>query len=330
MFAYAHEKHIPFILSAGDQYDSAEFKSTELLTRLFAIVNRYPEVAFIAVTGNHDPLTPASIYSRVEPHLYPEQFRLIRGEETVEMTEPACTVYAASPAEKRGRVNPLAWVPANRNAAAHAVRIGLGHGSLMIPGKFEEDDFPIGPGFVEEKNLDYLALGHWHSFYQAGERTCYPGAPQPMKFGEQGAVLDITIEGPGAVPHIQKAPITPAYAWEKKELIIDDKNYQTTLETVSSQKNNTIGEITLRGLLSPAAYRDLRQRVELLPASWFSLTVDNQTRIKPSPDEIPSAKEIGYLRGVIDTLLQDGEVQDAVKNRALEKLFLFLFEKELL
>jgi DNA repair exonuclease SbcCD nuclease subunit len=335
MFAYAHKEHIPFVLTAGDQFDSAEFKSTELLTRLFGTVKQYRDVTCIAITGNHDPLMPASIYSRLSPELYPENFRLVRGGETVDLSHFGCTIFAASLAEKRGRENPLTRIPADENGAggtARTVRVGLGHGSLAVPGKFQEDDFPIKISFAAERGLDYLALGHWHSFYQADERTCYPGAPLPMKFDEQGAILDVSIDGPGGIPRIEKAPIEPAYTWEKKEVLLDDANYRSSLENASTNKRNAIGELTIRGVLSPNTYREAEQIIEGLPASWFSLTVDNRTSIKPSPDEIPSADDIGYLRSVIETLLEGeedvgGDGREDVKTRALEKIFLFLSER---
>jgi DNA repair exonuclease SbcCD nuclease subunit len=53
-------------------------------------------------------------------------------------------------------------------------------------------NFPVSRDAPESQGLDYLALGDWHSFCEippegATAPIVYPGAPEPTKFGEEGA-----------------------------------------------------------------------------------------------------------------------------------------------
>jgi DNA repair exonuclease SbcCD nuclease subunit len=93
--------------------------------------------------------------------------------------------------------SPLAgFAPA---ADAERWRVGMIHGSLRIAGRVERDDVLFDEQEVAASGLDYLALGHWHSFAQGrhGDTTwAYPGAPEPVAVDQDGAgqVLLVTLE----------------------------------------------------------------------------------------------------------------------------------------
>ena len=64
------------------------------------------------------------------------------------------------------------------------------HGSLAVPGRFDADEVSFTDQEVAQSNLDYLALGHWHSFREgrAGKTTwAYSGAPEPVALDQDGA-----------------------------------------------------------------------------------------------------------------------------------------------
>ena len=73
------------------------------------------------------------------------------------------------------------------------------HGSLAVPGKFDQDDVLFTDAEVAASDLDYLALGHWHSYREgrSGSTTwAYSGAPEPVALDQDGAgqVLRVDLE----------------------------------------------------------------------------------------------------------------------------------------
>ena len=72
------------------------------------------------------------------------------------------------------------------------IHIGLLHGSRRGSPEWDyrKKDLPFSPEDLLAWNLDYVALGHYHSFdvIAEGGRTlaCYPGSPEGKRFGENG------------------------------------------------------------------------------------------------------------------------------------------------
>jgi DNA repair exonuclease SbcCD nuclease subunit len=105
--------------------------------------------------------------------------------------------YAALDLALFGRVFPTKRAPespfASLHVAAHSDvtwRVGMIHGSLRVEGKVERDDVLFTDAEIGTSGLDYLALGHWHSFRQgrAGATTwAYAGAPEPVAVDQDGA-----------------------------------------------------------------------------------------------------------------------------------------------
>jgi DNA repair exonuclease SbcCD nuclease subunit len=74
-----------------------------------------------------------------------------------------------------------------RSPGETAIRIGIAHGSLGDRDNLPADDHLIDRYVVDERGLDYLALGHWHRPSRHPDRrsivrTVYPGVPEPMRF----------------------------------------------------------------------------------------------------------------------------------------------------
>jgi DNA repair exonuclease SbcCD nuclease subunit len=81
------------------------------------------------------------------------------------------------------------------------------HGSMPIPGKFDKDEVLFTEEEVAASGLDYLALGHWHSFREgrAGNTTwAYSGAPEPVALDQDGAgqVLIVELERRDGSPKV--------------------------------------------------------------------------------------------------------------------------------
>lgn len=346
LFSYARERGIATILCAGDQFDTGELKSTDLISRLFSVIAGYPEIRVIMIAGNHDPLIPNTIYRRIlTQRMLPDNLHIAGQRETIrlgsanESEEEHCVIFASSLTAKTGRENPLHWIP--EEGDADEIRIALAHGSLAIPGKYQEDDFPIPRDLTRRKALDYAALGHWHSAFRENERIGYPGTPEPIQFGEKGSVLDVTIEHHGAIPAVAVVPIEPQYSWEREVVHINNTNVEHTIETMKSRHPRTIKQLKLEGILSSIAYAELKEALTIAEANFFSLRIEDAIDISPSEEEIATLDSIDHLGEVVKTLMNGRDIVPSIdedvsadthdiKTAALDRLYHFIRRKELL
>ena len=250
IFAYAHREGIRLILCAGDQIDSGELRDTSVLLRLFGIIARFPEIQVVMITGNHDPYTAGSIYTRVDVGSTPANLRLLSRPEILELPDFGVRLYAAPLVERYGRSNPIVELAGNGRgdagpqgppaddpapaAAAPPVTIGLAHGSLAVNDTVggESDAFPIPPAFAAEAGLDYLALGDWHSYLKSGDRTYYPGTHEPLAFGDDAGALHVRIASHGARPEVKRVDAA-VMRWTEVSQPITDGSVESFLKGLS-------------------------------------------------------------------------------------------------
>ena len=143
----------------------------------------------VLLPGNHDPLTPRSVYHR--DHRFrrglPDYVRVV-DEPGWELPLGAGAVVVASPCTSHaGQTNLVESLP-RREAGDTRIRIGLAHGQTFDVEGWQTN-FPIARGSAAERGLDYLAVGDTHSFREvepdAPAPTVYPGAPEATSFGEK-------------------------------------------------------------------------------------------------------------------------------------------------
>lgn len=343
---HADKQQIGLILVCGDQFEDGEFKSPDLIAELFSIIGAFPHIKVLMIAGNHDPLVPNNIYDRIDASLYPPNLTMIRRSETVLLEEEECIIFAASLFSKTSRKNPLDWIIESERGTEQLVRIGMGHGSLAIEGKFNPDDFPIDPQFRRNAGLDYLALGHWHSSFHSDDATYYPGTPEPMTFNQNCSVLEVEIEAPGQTPTVRKTEIEPYYRWLRKTVTLYENESGTgpLIQLIESCDDRTILHLTVEGLLPPATCERIRQQLSIAEHTLFALIVEDNLSVTVGNEAFPGASSIGYLRNVIDRCaageavrVHDGGLPDSekvrqeeVKNDVLARIYDFLRGKELL
>ena len=90
-----------------------------------------------------------------------------------------------------------------------------------------EPDYPIPRDAASRLGLDYLALGHWHSFarYDADDGVCrmaYAGTHETTKFGERdsGNAVIVEIAQRGSPPKLTRIK-TGRLDWRTVERTID-------------------------------------------------------------------------------------------------------------
>jgi DNA repair exonuclease SbcCD nuclease subunit len=201
------ERRVDVALICGDLFDSnaQPRRSVErAVSELRRLVDRGVHV--VIIPGTHDVYDSRSIYRAFDlavmaglpagsdqlAVLTPERGELL-------LADLDLIVYGRVFPTKRAPHSPLDGFGA---AADHRARwkVGMIHGSRLLPGVVEADDVMFTDEEVARSGLDYLALGHWHSFStgQAGGTTwAYAGAPEPVAVDQDGAghALIVTLDG---------------------------------------------------------------------------------------------------------------------------------------
>ncbi len=299
LFEYARGKGIGLIISAGDQFDNGEARDASLIYRLFGIIRNYPEISVIMIAGNHDPFTGTSIYNSIDDADYPGNLKFIRKREVITFEDSKIEIYAASCVEKFSSKNPVDWIGPSREGYT---RITMAHGSLKIEGMYNPNDFPIDVDSAKKRHIDYLALGHWHSYYNLDENIYYPGTIEPLQAGDEGCALEVELAA-GHSPVVKKITGLNVFSWQSKEIKIDDGNFETVFEELrKGAGKNKILAIKLSGYLSIGNYKRLGHETESLSYDYFRVFADNSTSIKPDIDEITRTLGDGALKKVVHKL----------------------------
>ncbi len=192
------------LLVAGDLFDS-NAQPRRSVERVAAELARLAgrRIRSVLLPGTHDVCDRASIYraydfaelAGVDPGsglvtvLTPER-------PEVRFPELETVVFGRLFATKRAPRSPLAGFSAV--GAPETWKVGMIHGSLLVPGRTDGDEVVFSAEEVAASGLDYLALGHWHSA-QSGTagtvRYAYAGAPEPVAVDQDraGKALLVTL-----------------------------------------------------------------------------------------------------------------------------------------
>jgi DNA repair exonuclease SbcCD nuclease subunit len=177
----ARRNAVNAILCAGDIFDDPNPQEDfwQGLARIFRAHSDSHPPLFL-VPGNHDPLTPDSVWAPNHPfrQLLPDWVHIVDHDDFT---------YELSP--KAGESDLALALPA-RAPGDERLRIGCVHGCTFdIPGF--QTNFPVARDAGITRGLDYLAIGDTHSFRDVTTGglvpTVYPGAPEQTRFDEDNA-----------------------------------------------------------------------------------------------------------------------------------------------
>lgn len=204
---------VDLVLICGDLFDSNSQprRSVErAAAELSKLVARH--VPVVVIPGTHDCYDAASIYrvfDLAEMAGAPADSGLVTvltdGRRRADFGQIGVSVLSRVFPAKRAAESPLIAIRSDVEAArADGPRagnwlIGMVHGSIAQPGRFEHDEVIVTDEEIEQSGLDYLALGHVHSVREgrAGNVSwAYSGAPEPVALDQDGAgqVLLINLE----------------------------------------------------------------------------------------------------------------------------------------
>jgi len=300
------QEQAAFILAAGDCFESNRVSKT-LLYEAKEVLRNAPCPVYI-LPGNHDPLSQDSIYTiRDEWQSLPAGVSVLRDPRPV--TVAGATLYPCPCTARVSAKDPTGWIPARQ--PGDGVRIGVAHGSWQVLPELPADDYPIAPDAAAGRDLDYLALGHWHSTFPqpggAAGRTFYSGTHEQASFGERdsGNVLVVEIRGPGQTP-IASRRRTGRFVWKQEEFEVrDDSSIETLRDRVQKIDNaqGSIVRIVLKGVVPPVLRRETVRVLDEAEPRFYSLEIDDTALITSLATMDVGSLPSGLMRRVATRLL---------------------------
>ena len=269
--ALAEEREADLLLLAGDLLDSdAAFSETgRMLERVFS---RLDIPVFIA-PGNHDWYGPRSPWDRLE---LGERVHVFRSErmECIALPELGARIWGSAFCG-RSRGAPLEGFEAEKDG--DIVDIMLLHGEVGAPRSLYG---PVTEAQLERSGMDYVALGHVHSFSglrRAGDTFyAWPGCPEGRGFdetGEKGVILAEVEPGQCRVEFI------PLAGRRYESLEVDITNEEDPVEAVlgalPDDTQRDIYRIVLRGGRSWPP--DVPGLVRALESRFFALELRDES-----------------------------------------------------
>lgn len=291
MVTYAAENGVSVILIAGDLFDTprpAPYAEQYVLS----VIGAHPEIDFLVLAGNHggayaptDPPTNYHTFSDRDFTVYDY------GEVVIAGTENNAAV-GSLPALDPDRLNIVTL-----------------HGALTDS---ISDLSAINLKFYRGRNIDYLALGHYHAFRREALDTrgvhCFSGTPEGRGFdetGEKGFVLIDTaghrlssVFIPFAKRQIRVIPVDISRLFSQKEI-----EKQMLASLVGIPREDMV-RITLRGFSEPDMHKDPAQLRALLDDRFFFSEVIDESNLSLRPDMYRN--DVSLRGEFVRTVMQSG------------------------
>ena len=253
------------------------------------------------ISGNHDPLVPGSVWDHAAWQSH-SNLHLLTEAKPLEID--GATLYPCPLFEKHSSKDPTRWINAIDD---RKIAIGIGHGTVGGVAQGELD-YPIARNVTAGAGLDYLGLGHWHSFasYESADgavRMAYSGTHETTKFGERdsGNALLVEIEERGAVPML--TPIRTGGLWWKKieRRFAESGDAARLREEVESlpDADKTLLDLQIEGVLEQDDQAELVRLNELVRARLLYGRIDASSLApRPGDNRWLDTLPVGVLREV--------------------------------
>jgi len=295
----AKANRVEFVLVAGDTFEDNGVD--RILVQTVADKLAAVGLPVFVIPGNHDPYVPGSVWEHPAWKSAGNVGVLLR-EEPVEV--PGGVLYPCPVREKRSGKDPTAWI---RALESQEVAVGVAHGTVEGIHQ-EEPEYPIPRNAANRSGLDYLSLGHWHSFatFPSAEgvvRMAYAGTHEPTGFGERnsGNALIVEIPGRGVPPQVNPVR-TGSLEWVAVEEEVretgDLPRLRERIETMSDPTRKLL-DIRVRGLLAAGDHGEIARIQDLLGSRFLYGRLDTaQLRPSPADDDWLSSLPRGIIRDV--------------------------------
>ena len=325
----ALELQVDIFLIAGDVFDSPFPSQVNIAFFTQQLKRLLDKGIFVTqIPGNHDYLAQGCVYLRddffksaIRPTTAGQQanFRFITKEaDTWVIPELNLTIHASADTKQKSRVSPLSGFQKNPKTKFN---LGLVHGSLQ--GISDDANYPINKADIAKLDLDYLALGDWHSTLDVSVKDAkafYSGSPEAVAVDQTGAGKVLYIE----LAESKAAKITPLTVGSKKitKLSLDLGKFkdiaQLLRELEEYQGSQTVLLVEFIGMRNLGFDLNLEDLHRHLQNKFFYLRLEDKSQLKISAEELQKyPKEL--ITGKFIQILQAQKANDPVKDELVDR-----------
>lgn len=319
---YAKQNLISVVILAGDMFDSAKISNKTLL-RVFNTISNARETDFLYLSGNHDE--KALLYDRED---LPKNLKFFNDLWTSFQYENVI-------------ISGINFT--NTNIATYTDTLDLDEDNINIvvlhgqtaEYKSKDDAEVISLPKLKNKNIDYLALGHIHSY--AKERLdlrgeyVYSGCLDGRGFDELGEKGFSLIEIENDKIKSEFVPFSSRIFYNLGYTVDENQNWYSQIDKyIAELKNNysekSVVKISLSGEISPSYEVDLKYFTDKLNEFFFFAKIYDRTSLKITLEDYQNDKSI--VGEFVRTVLAE-KIDKELSNKILKVGLNALTKKEI-
>lgn len=301
----AEDRDAVAVVVAGDVFDRSEV--SDLVVRQTLAAMQESTVPWILLPGNHDPDGSASVWDRVERIGRETRVRVARSQEPILLSGNALAILPAPLTRRHQFADPTEHFDTQATPAG-AARIGLAHGSVrnrLAPSA--ETHNMIAEDRAQTADLDYLALGDWHSAREIAPKSWYAGTPEPDNFDQtSGTALVVDVAGLGASPVVECVRVS-RYHWHKLSVSLQSPDALAQLKAaiapLSEQLSTAVIDLSIAGAISLADRNSIEQELANLEAGCQVIRGHyEQLFEEPTEADLDDLGRQGFIASVVSRL----------------------------
>jgi len=334
----AISERVDVVLVSGDLFDSNVQGQNDIdfvVEQFKKLENKNIPVCLIG--GTHDFICSNSVLKKAKfSDILKNTHLLDKDNPFVKFDDLDLTVYGVSLTSNKSPKSPLRDFPQDGKSK---LNVGMVHGSFDT-GQVDKDDWVFTSGEIESNGLNYLACGHWHSYFEIPTkkvRALYPGSPELIAIDQKdsGNVVLVDIDASGKVKTEKKKIGKRKY----ERLVLDAertfKGDTLKIELAKRADPDLIMDVEITGMVDLELKKEVDVLVEELEDKFFRLRVKDSSHIKLGeidPSKYPESVTIGkFVRAMQEKIHAAGTDEDkAIAEGALQLGVALLSGKEVL
>ena len=296
------------ILISGDLFDTGNV-TKRAIRAFFDTVDGAPMIEFFVLPGNHDAEVFRSVDTGTHPNLHVFEY----GEcATYELD--GVSVTGISPC-REGMLDSLGLDEGKKN-------IVMLHGELRD--RCSEEYESVGIKDAAGKNIDYIALGHYHSYsvHRIDERgvAVYSGTPEGRGFDECGECGYVLIDTDGEsvthrfIPFARRRMRIASLPLDGLEKAYDVM--ERAEEVLRNIPREDLVRLELCGSYTPGLWKDTSRISDAWRERFYHFEVKDSSHISVNADDYKFDKTLKgeFIRMVYD----DATLDEEMKRRVVE------------